>query len=258
VSAGTPKELVFISCGQATQEEKKLGSDVFQLVSELTPYLPYFAENQASLEGLTQNILGNLNKAVGFIAIMHPRGMVKLHDGKEAVRGSVWIEQELAIAAFIEQILNRKIRVAAYIHEDIRREGMRDQLLLSPVRFSTDSEVLDHLRNVLPDWRLAEDPAANKRWNLVRDELSKLPEYSREAVRLLLFYGSLTDYTALQKLGQLARQNGLASVLPGLQNTTGLVRLVLGQPPTRQPEYEWCYEIAPELRPFVERYFSDK
>jgi predicted nucleotide-binding protein len=59
------------------------------------------------------------------------------------------------------------------------------------------------------------DPIAEKRWNRVRDEISKLPEYNREGLRLLLEYPSLTDYTALQKLGQLARQNSLASVLPG-------------------------------------------
>lgn len=252
----TTKELVFISCGQATPEEKKLGADVSELVSELTPYRPYFADNQSSLEGLTLNILGTLNKAIGLIAIMHQRGVVRLHDDTEAIRGSVWIEQELAIAAFIRQILNRQIKVAAYIHKNIRREGMRDQLLLNPIPFSTDSEVLEHLRNALPDWRLADDPAAGKRWNLVREELSKLPEYNREAVRLLLDYGSLTDYTALQKLGQIARQNSLASVLPGLQNMTGLIRPVPGQPSTRRPEYELSYEILPELRPFVERYFS--
>jgi len=103
----------------------------------------------------------------------------------------------------------------------------------------------------------ADDPVAERRWNRVRDEISKLPEYNREGLRLLLEYSSLTDYTALQKLGQLARQNSLASVLPGLQNQTGLIRAVPGQPRSRRPEYELSYEITPELRPFVERYFNE-
>ncbi len=30
-----------------------------------------------------------------------------------------------------------------------------------------------------------------------------------------------------------------------------------GQAPTRQPEYELTFEITPELRPFVERYFNE-
>lgn len=101
------------------------------------------------------------------------------------------------------------------------------------------------------------DPTAERRWQRIRDEISRLPEYNREALRLLLEYPSLTDYTALQKLGQLARQNSLASVLPGLQNQTGIIRAVPGQPPTRQPGYDLHYEITPELRPSVERYFNE-
>lgn len=103
-----------------------------------------------------------------------------------------------------------------------------------------------------------DDSLAERRWNRVREEVPKLPGYQQEALRLLLKYSSLTDYTALQKLGQLGRANSLASVLPGLQNQTGLIRPVPGQPPTRQPEYETHYEIAPELRQFVERYFNQK
>ena len=250
--------LIFISCGQFSPEEKKLGADVSKLVSDVTSYRPYFAENQTSLDAFTHNILGNLNKAIGFIAIMHPRGTVKLNAGKEEVRASVWIEQEIAIAAFMAQILDRTIHIAAYIHRDIRREGMRDQLLLNAVRFDKDSEVIESLREILPTWVTGEDAAVGRRWNRVRDEISKLEEYSQEALRLLLEYGSLTDYTALQKLGQLARQHSLASVLPGLQNITGLVHPVPGQAPTRRPEYDQNWEIKPELRPFVERYFNDK
>jgi hypothetical protein len=251
------KGLIFVSCGQVTPEERKLGGDISDLIRELTPYRPYFAENQTTLEGFTHNILDNLNKAVGFIAIMHPRGIVKLHDGKEETRGSVWIEQEIAIAAFMAQILRHEIRIAAYIHTEIRREGMRDQLLLNALPFSRDSQVIESLQGILPTWKL-DDSIAEKRWNRVRDEISKLPDYNREVLRLLLEYGSLTDYTALQKLGQLARQNSLASVLPGLQNQTGLIRAVPGQAPARQPEYERTFEITPELRPFVERYFNEK
>jgi len=250
------KGLVFVSCGQVTPEERKLGAAVSELIGELTAYRPYFAENQTTLEGFTHNLLGNLNKAIGFVAIMHPRGIVRLHDGKEETRGSVWIEQEIAIAAFMAQVLRHEIRIAAYIHTDVRREGMRDQLLLHAVPFSKDSQVIESLRGILPTWKL-DDRISERRWNRVRDDISKLPEYNREALRLLLEYPSLTDYTALQKLGQLGRQNSLASVLPGLQNQTGLIRAVPGQAPTRRPEYELTFEITPELRPFVERYFNE-
>src|SRR6267154_6203327 len=146
-------DLVFISCGQVTDQEKKLGADVCSLVKLLTPHEPYFAEQESSLEAFTQNILGSLDRAVALIAIMHPRGKVAFPDRSEHIRASVWIEQEIAIAAYITQLLRRPLKVAAYSHADIRREGMRQQLPLNPILFTNDQEVLDHLRGILPSWK---------------------------------------------------------------------------------------------------------
>jgi len=143
---------VFISCGQATAAERKLGLAVSKLVQQLTPHQPYFAQNQSSLDGLTKNILEALNDSVGLIAIMHPRGKVISPGNTQHTRASVWIEQEIAIAAFITQALKRPIRVNAYIHVDVGREGMRDQLQLNPVLFSQDEEILAHLKETLPRW----------------------------------------------------------------------------------------------------------
>jgi hypothetical protein len=126
---------------------------VCDLVRELTDHEPYFAEGQNSLEALTRNILSSLDDGVGLIAIMHPRGVVTFPDNHREVRASVWIEQEIAIAAYMTQILKRPLRIAPYIHRSIRREGMRDQLLLNAVPFTDDSEVLSHLRDVLPGWK---------------------------------------------------------------------------------------------------------
>ena len=145
--------LIFVSCGQVTTEEKALGEEVCALVKDLTQHEPYFAENQNSLEALTQNILASLDDAVGLIAVMHPRGVITFPDGHQEIRASVWIEQEIAIAAYITQILKRPLKIAPYIHQSIRREGMRDQLLLHAVTFRDNSEVLEHLRGILPQWR---------------------------------------------------------------------------------------------------------
>jgi hypothetical protein len=78
---------------------------------------------------------------------------VTFPDNHQEIRASVWIEQEIAIAAYITQILKRPLKIAPYIHRDVRREGLREQLLLNAVPFTADSEVLDQLRAVLPSWR---------------------------------------------------------------------------------------------------------
>ena len=104
------------------------------------------------LEDLTKNILGTLNRCAGFIVIMHPRGTVSSPNGLHHTRASVWIEQEIAIAAFLTQVFGRNLRVVAYIHRDIALEGMRDKLHLNPIPFKTNDEVLGHLRQILPEW----------------------------------------------------------------------------------------------------------
>ncbi len=139
------KPLVFISCGQYTDQERDLGKDLAAIVGELTPCEGYFAENQNSLLGLSQHIFGALDRAVGFIAVVHHRGTVATPSGRH-VRGSVWVEQEIAIAAFLAQAQGRRLATLVYIQKGIAREGVRQQLRLKPVEFETESEILADLR----------------------------------------------------------------------------------------------------------------
>jgi hypothetical protein len=113
--------LVFISCGQYRPEEVQLGQDLATAVDELTNFDGYFAQNQTSLDGLSQHIFGALNRCTGFVGVMHHRGSVTTPGGG-LVRASVWVEQELAIAAFLQQAQGRQLAVAVHIQEGIQRE----------------------------------------------------------------------------------------------------------------------------------------
>jgi hypothetical protein len=53
---------------------------------------------------------------------------VQTLEGKHT-RTSVWVEQEMAIAAFLQQAQARRLEVAVYIQKGVKREGVRDQLL---------------------------------------------------------------------------------------------------------------------------------
>ncbi len=131
------KPLIFISCGQYTQAEKQLGADVCALLRELRPDVePYFAENQSDAEGLSNHILKALFRSAGFICIMHERGELKTPDDKRIIRGSLWIEQEIALTTMMNVCLDRSIPVLFYCQPDITLEGIRSVLLLNPrVRF---------------------------------------------------------------------------------------------------------------------------
>jgi len=160
----SPKKPVFISCGQFLESEKALGKTAAELVTKLTPFEGYFAENQNDLRGVTESILGRLYDSVGFIAIMHHRGTVTQPD-RTITRASVWIEQEIAVAAFMGQILKRPLRTLAYFQQGIPLEGVRQFILLNAKPFTTSADVIRDLEAELPAWTtaLSESLTANQR-----------------------------------------------------------------------------------------------
>jgi hypothetical protein len=146
------KPLIFVSCGQYSSVESKLGIEVCNLVRELRPDVePYFADAQSTLDGLSSNILKALYRSAGFICVMHRRGDFKLPDGMMMTRGSVWVEQEIAIAAFMNHTLGRSIPLLYYKQFGICIEGLRSVLLMNPVlEFTEEHQVLESLRALLP------------------------------------------------------------------------------------------------------------
>jgi hypothetical protein len=159
--------IVFISCGQCTPQEIKLGQDLEGAVNDLSECKGYFAQNQSSLEAVSRHILGALDRAVGFVAVLHPRGQVLTPETDSRarvtyVRGSVWVEQEIAIAAFLAQVHHREIPALVYAHETIKREGLREQLKLEPLTFKEEQEVLEDFRERLRSGKFKPAKAAQK------------------------------------------------------------------------------------------------
>ena len=140
---------VFISCGQSSEEERELGRTIASHVSQYTPFVGYFAQDQQTLDGLTRDIFNAIHNSAGFIAVMHRRD--KLANNQGEFRGSVWVEQEIAIASFLVQSLGLKLPSRAYVQKGIRREGVRGYILLNPVEFESSDEVLSDLETFWPE-----------------------------------------------------------------------------------------------------------
>jgi len=164
---------VFISCGQRTDDEKQLGKQIQSLVKQLTTFEPYFAEFQNTLEGLTKNIFSELFNCVGFITVMHRRGIIET---KNIQRASVWVEQEIAIAAFIREVLAKKIEVIALSETGILLEGVRAQLLLNPYEFTNNSEAINYIRGEIIKWPSMYVEAKNLSLSLRYEEKLITPE----------------------------------------------------------------------------------
>jgi hypothetical protein len=175
------RHLIFVSCGQYTSEEIALGKMVVGLIND-TPHLQaYFAELQSTPEGLATNIFDNLYMAVGVILIMHPRGEIQTPKENKITRASVWIEQEIAIVAFMTQLMHKTLKVRTFLHKGISREGVRQVLMLNPFEFSDDSEVLREVEKFLPVWSKEAKPEIS-----IRCEVETVSQESKKQHRLRL------------------------------------------------------------------------
>jgi len=147
------KPFVFVSCGQYTESEKALGKSIVETVKKVTGLDAFFAEEVQDLNGLETNILNALRDCVGLVVVMHPRGEIIRPDGSHIIRASVWIEQEIAIATYIQRVEKRGLPIIAFRHEAVDREGIRDLLHLNPMPFGQEGDVLVELPERLRDWR---------------------------------------------------------------------------------------------------------
>ena len=143
------RKTVFISCGQFTDEERELGKRVCDLVTKRTAFEGYFAQNQTTLKALSENVLRRLYESVGLIAIMHHRGRI---EGRDVIRASVWVEQEIAMATLMEQVLGRPLHVVLFIQHGVAIEGIRQQIQLNPIEFTNNDEVIGRLGEILATW----------------------------------------------------------------------------------------------------------
>ncbi len=141
-------KIIFISCGQSTEAEIQLGTQIFSVVKSFG-FEPFFAEKVQNLDGLNSSILRKLSECAAFITVLHPRGEIKTPKGDTIIRASVWIEQEIAIASYIQLIEKRELPVIAFAHEDVSREGLRTLLHLNPTKFKTEQDVISKLRGRL-------------------------------------------------------------------------------------------------------------
>jgi hypothetical protein len=148
------KPHIFVSCGQRTEEEKRLGEAICQAIREHEVFNCFFAEAQHNLNGLHENILDALATSDGFITVMHSRGNVSYGSEKHepSNRASVWIEQEIAIAAYIQRTTKKDLLTAAYLEKGVGREGLRDLLHLNPFEFTSNDEVIADIKSKLATW----------------------------------------------------------------------------------------------------------
>jgi len=126
---------VFISCGQANDEEREVASNLEKWF-RLGGYDPYVAVQVQTIGDLNAGIIGALKASDYFLFVNFPRETVVAHD-QEWRRGSLYSHQELAIAyAFgFEHFL-------VVNHKNVKHEGVQKFVVSNVPEFERPAEVL--------------------------------------------------------------------------------------------------------------------
>jgi hypothetical protein len=138
----TPQARVFISCGQRSEEEKQLGFACRDYLKSRN-FLTYLAEDVQRLEALTENIFHHLRDSEYAVFIDCKREELRPRE----FRGSIFVNQELAIASFLP------ITESRVFHETgVIREGVADSLIAKPIHFSNKQEFFTKLEEETKNW----------------------------------------------------------------------------------------------------------
>lgn len=166
---------IFISCGQRTDEERRVGEELERLIRE-GGHDPFFAGGAHSFDELATHIFTGLARCEAYLAVMHPRGEVR-YPGTERVeiRGSVWIHQELAILAYRRFLQGRSLPLRVLMHRTIGREGVMDNLIINPVVFEREEEIYESVREWMHE-ELIPDPIQTSRERLFRQHTRNLED----------------------------------------------------------------------------------
>ena len=144
------KKLIFVSCGQLTDEEKQLGSAVKNLIDSTDDFEAYFAESVHDLDALVRHIFEALHRCSGAVIILHGRGSVTDHQGDNwGIRSSVWINQEIAVLAFRRFLESTNLPILAFKKSGIKLEGAMTSFIVNPLPLVGTDDTLSKIRKWL-------------------------------------------------------------------------------------------------------------
>lgn len=123
---------VFISCGQATPEERLVAQNISAWFSSLG-YRPYVAVTIQTIPDLNSGIIGALRDSDYYLFIDFPRE--HLNDLGE-YRGSLYTHQELAAAYVLD--FSSMILIS---HKSVRNEGIKRFIISNSPTFSSADQV---------------------------------------------------------------------------------------------------------------------
>jgi len=193
--------MIFVSCGQQTQEEIALGRELAATI-EARRMVPFFAQDVHSPADLNGEIFRAIQKCDGFLAVLHRRGEVNYRDFPPVQRSSVWIQQEIAVLSYRMFLQDHAVPVRVYSERGIRLEGIMQAAIINPIEFDTTDEVLRSIDAWLTGHEFDEHPVTARREASFRRRIERLTEHGFLVMELIAAHcitpADFADYHTVQ------------------------------------------------------------
>lgn len=177
--------LIFVSCGQLTDEEKSVGLAVKATIDATPGFEAYFAESVHDLDALGRNILDALHQCSGALIFLHERGTVIDASGSEwGHRSSVWVNQEIAVLAYRQFLESRHIPALVFKDKRVKLEGAMTTLIVNALPIVGTADVV----KAVESW-LGNEPFSVGRDDVFSEKWDRLSEETRKVVACLLDQG---------------------------------------------------------------------
>lgn len=139
------KTRVFLSCGQ-NSEEKKIVMKIKKAIEKLG-YDVYVATEEHNPDSFKENIYGHLENSDYFLFIDFKRE--KLSNTEKAYRGSLFSNQELAIASYLG------LDILAFQEEGVEEHtGVMQFIIVNPIKFTDRTKLIKEvLQKVKDNWQ---------------------------------------------------------------------------------------------------------
>jgi hypothetical protein len=166
------KKLIFVSCGQLTEDETTVGLLIKTTIDATAGFEAYFAQSVQDFEALGRHVLEAIRRCAGAVVLLHDRGVVIGANGNEwGRRSSVWVNHELAILAYRQFFESQKIPLLAFIDPKVKLEGAMTSLIVNPRLLGTAPEVAAAVKAWLSsgEFTAGSDDAFTRKWNQLTD-----------------------------------------------------------------------------------------
>src|SRR5262245_26549631 len=167
--------MVFVSCGQLTEEERQLGRDIARAI-EAHGMQAFIAQYVHSTNDLNSNVFEAIRTCDAFVGILQKRGTVTFADHRPVERSSVWIQQEVAIFSYRMYLEGHQLPIRIYAESGVHREGVMDIAMMNPRPFEAPNEIIADVNAWLEGPAFAVDPVLSRREELFRRRINQLTD----------------------------------------------------------------------------------